>query len=321
MHTIVLQHFFEEKIVEGLMHEFPQCIFRVYPNIQYKKLSALDWEKVEVFLGSRLIQEELDIAKNLNWIHSLTPDMSAFCLQEIQEKGSITMTRGKEENLSQIAEFALSAILCFSKNLFNWKSLQSSPSTIWDSHFRENMWQLKGSTFLQVGLSEIGTAIAKTMQREQMVVKGVSLKRSFHPYCTSVHAISELKSLMSTSSFVSVESTGQTPHFLEEIKQALKEIKKGAILLWMGDYRPPSDFLAEIAEQRELRGVILDASYTQPVSSSSKIWLLENCLVTPYIARRPQIENFNFLKDFRFNLRQYLHGSYKDMRNVVISAD
>ncbi|MCE5316094.1 MAG: hypothetical protein LLG04_01850 [Parachlamydia sp.] len=68
--------------------------------------------------------------------------------------------------------------------------------------------------------------------------------------------------------------------------------------------------------EMRVRGILLDASYQTPISAASPLWKIPNIIITPEVAPRPKLTERQAFRTFLYNLRQYLHGNFRDMRNL-----
>lgn len=258
------------------------------------------------------------MAHQLRWIHSPSPRLNRLCLEDIEKLGNILVTSTKEENIPQIGEYAMSCILAFAKNLFHWRDADKYPKIIWDSKWRDQMWTLKDRLLLQVGLGKIGTEIARRARQMDMRVWGAQINKTFHPYCNKTFSMRELYYLLPQADVVSI-SLPRGAEFENWLKQYdLELMKDGCILMIIGSHTVVNEeALAELAQKEKFRGIIIDAFYQTPIPPASKLWTLPNAIITPEVSPRPKSEEKMAFRNFRYNLRQYLHGNFSDMRNII----
>lgn len=319
MNIVLLQSRLTDEEIRQLINEFPQYLFLAPSEVTYKNLGREEWSRVEVIYGNKLTAEELEKAHQLRWIHSPLPNVNPLCLNEIEKKGNILVTSTKEENTAQIGEYVIGGVLAFAKNLFHWEDADRNPLILWDSKWRESMWTLRNRTFLQIGLGRVGTEIARLANEFGMCVWGVQEHRSFHPYCRKVFTRNELHSVLPMADVVCIA----LPRGLQKekwFKREEIELMKHDSILAIAGYKGIIDeeALAEVANTTEkFRGILLDAFYQLPVSPNSKLWTIPNIIITPEVAPRPKSTEKEFYRLFRYNLRQYLHSNFTDMRNII----
>lgn len=307
--------------VNQLIKEFPQYIFLVYPEKGDKALTPEIWAKVEILFGGRLTLQELAWAPSLKWIHAPTSQLHRLCISDIEKRRNILLTTTLEEHSLQISEFVLGAILAYAKNMFQWKELNSTPQLLWDSKWRQTLWSLSGRTLIQVGMDKTGSEIAKKASQNGMKVYSVDKKRGFHPWCHKNLGIHDLHNYLPEADVVCVNlpRTQEFRHWFGESE--LKLLKEDSILIILGSSGLFSkDEPVHPALFEKLRGCVIDAPYETPLSPTSKLWSIPNLLITPDISSRPRSKVKVAYRLFRTNLRQYIHGNFKEMRHLIDTA-
>lgn len=319
MNIVLLQSRLSDEEIRQLIHEFPQYLFLAPSELRYKSMKSEEWTRVEVIYGNKLTAEELENAHQLRWIHSPLPNVNQLCLNEIEKRGDIIVTCTKEENTTQIGEYVIGGILSFAKNLFKWEEADRNPLILWDSKWRDSMWTLKERTFLQIGLGSVGTEITRLAKEFGMRVWGVQEHRSFHPNCRKVFTIKELHSVLPIADIVCITLPREQQKEKWIKKEEFRLMKHDSILAIVGNKGMiDEEALAEEAITTEkFRGILIDAFYQLPISPSSKLWTIPNVIITPEVAPRPRSTEHESYRLFRYNLRQYLHGNFTDMRNNI----
>lgn len=318
MNIILLQGQLSVPEIDQLLKEFPQFLFLSLTETTYKNLPPSHWARLEILFGSRLTEEELALAPQLRWIHSPIPLLNRLCMDAIEERGNVLVTNTIDENVVQIGEFVLGAVLAFGKNLFLWRDLKENPYQVWNSRGRDTMWTLSNKTFVQIGLGKVGTEITRRAREMNMKVLGVENESSFHRYCHKSFALSELHTILPQADVICVALSKSKPHRSLLEKGDLEKIKDDSILIILGSGEIINeDDLIHYAKSGKFRGIVIDAYYQIPIPPSSPLWQLPNIIVTPEVAPRPKAIMQLSFKTFLYNLRQYVHANFKDMRNVI----
>jgi phosphoglycerate dehydrogenase-like enzyme len=321
MNIALLQASLSLTEVNQLIREFPQFLFLSYSEASFQTITEEHWSLVEILLSSHLSTVELAMAPQLRWIHCPTPSLQRLCYEEIETQGNILVTNTREENLQQMGEFVMSGVLAFAKNLFHWRDINQTPPLVWDSKWRHSMWTLPEKVFLQVGLGKPGTEIARQAQQAGMKVWGVDAEASFHPYCSKTFAFADLTDILPLADVISICLPRESEYNKWLRTEQFEAMKDDAILIVLGSSRLVDEAaLAEAAKGGKFRGVIIDGQYQIPISPNSPLWNIPNLLITPEVAPRPKIPSTQSLRIFRYNLRQYVHGNYSDMKNLVNPA-
>lgn len=318
MNIILLQSPLTLQEIDQLITEFPQYLFLSLSEAAYKNLPPEQWTQLEVIYGSRLTKEEFPLAEQLHWIHCPGPYLNRLCMEEIEKQGNILVSHTIDENLPQIGEFAMGSILAFAKNLFAWKEVDKFPHLVWDSKWRDSMWTLSQKILLQIGLGKVGTEITKRASQMGMKIWGMQQHRSFHPYCHKVFSLNDLDSVLPEVDIVSL-CLPRGKEFIRWFqKEEMELMKEDSILMSLGSSTILDEgALAQVAEKGKFRGIILDAFYQTPIHLNSVLWKIPQILITPDVSQRPKSRERHAFRLFLYNLRQYVHGNFKDMRNLV----
>jgi phosphoglycerate dehydrogenase-like enzyme len=318
MNVILLQITLLPHELDLLLKEFPQYLIYSLSEASYKNLTPAYWENIEILFGSRLTQEDLHKAKQLHWIHCPTSNLSRLCLDEIEKTPNLWVSTTLEENIPQIAEFVMAGALAFSKNLFAWKEMQAAPSHLWDSKWRNSMGTLQGKVFLQIGLTRPGLEIARQARQFNMRVLGIEEKPSFHPHFHKIYTTAALPEVLPQADVICIHSLrSENPHIILREPQ-LELIKEGAILIVLGSSGAVNEEdLAKTARSGKFKGILIDANYQSHLPDDSPLWNIPNVIITPEIAPRPKSTERLAFRLFLYNLRQYVYGNFKDMRNLT----
>ncbi|KAF3362829.1 hypothetical protein PHSC3_000571 [Chlamydiales bacterium STE3] len=303
--------------INQLIKEFPQFLFLSSPK-KSTPITHEHWEKIEILFGKRLICEDLQIAEQLKWIHSPIFEVNSLCIKKIEERGNILVSNTIENNNFQIAEFVLSAILAFAKNLFPLKAVNQNPQLVWDCKWRNNMWTLQDKTFLQIGMAPASQEITRRMRETGMKIWGMSEKGTFFPHCHQSFSFEELEEMLPKADVVSIlfPPTKKYEKWLGHKELAL--MKEDSILTLLGSSKCiDENALSALAETKKWRGILLDADYQFPVPLNSKLWGIPHMLIAPEVAPRPKKPSQEAFKIFRYNLRQYIRGYFSEMKNIV----
>ncbi|MBB65196.1 MAG: D-2-hydroxyacid dehydrogenase [Waddliaceae bacterium] len=317
MSTVYCQTPIPGDSLRSLRQEFPHFQF-FHPQEGESPDSSIDWSKVEILYGNRLSSEQFASAPLLHWIHSPTPTLDELCLEDIHDNGTVIVSNTKGENIIQVGEYVMGALLSFAKNLFEWKELASSSKSLWNSSLIENMWSIQNRILLQVGLGTIGHEVSRRAKQFGMRVWGVDETSSFHPYCEKNFQPQELHAIIPYADVLCI-SMPRGPHYTPQFGiEELSLLKDDSILIIVGASRiiRESD-LVKVVLNKKLRGIIIDSFNESPLPKSSPLWSLPRTLITPEIATYPELEKQLALKIFRHNLRHFAHTTYTQMNNLV----
>lgn len=318
MNIVLLQGRLSLQEINLLLKEFPQYLFLSLGESAYKNMISEHWEHLEIIYGSKLTKEELLLAPQLRWVHSPIPHLNRLCMHDIEKRGNILVTNTTEENIPQIGEYVMAGILAFAKNLFAWREASHSPVMLWDSKWRDNMWSLKNKVLLQIGLGRIGTEIARRARQMDLHVWGMKEHASFHPYCHKTFEIKNMHAYLPQADVVSISlARGKEYHNWFQ-QEELELMKQDSILVVIGSSTLVNEeALAQTAKSGKFRGILFDAYHQTPIPAQSLLWTIPNLLITPEVSPRPKSTENHAFRTFLYNLRQYIHGNYRDFRNMI----
>lgn len=318
MNIVLLQSRLSLEEVDQLLKEFPQYLFLSLSETSYTNLSPEYWARIEIIYGSRLTVEDIKHAHQLRWIHSPTASVGRICLDTIEKQGNIIVSNTKDEDIVQVGEFVIGITLAFGKNLFLWQKANDNPSHVWDSKARDNMWTLRNRTFLQVGMQKVGNEITRQASFQGMNVIGLGERKSFHPHCKINGSFQDIETYLKTADVICLALPASHDYKKWFNAERIAMVKKGAIVISLGSaHSLDGEALALAVREGKIRGVWIDALYQTPPSANSKLWDEPNIYISPEVAPRPRTQEKQSFRIFRYNLRQYLHGNFNDMRNVV----
>lgn len=318
MNIILLKEKLTSHELFRILTEFPQYKLAVAPNDDLSNLTSDQLAQVEIIYGDRLTENELPLVPQLRWIHAPHPYVEKICMDRIRQQGHVLVSTTKEEDLEQIGELAMSGILAFSKNLFHWHGADHQALAKNESLWKESMWTARNRTLLQVGLGMVGSEIARQGKRMGLNVWGVQDPPSFHPNCHKTLPMKELHAVLSQADIVCLSWPRDQQSGIWFKKHEMDLMKKGAILLIFGTGSVVDmEALAHPEVTSKLRGMMIDAHFPRPISSDSPLRKLNHVLLTPEVGANPKSKEGQAFRTFLFNMRQFLHGNYSDMKNLV----
>jgi len=303
----------------SLISEFPQYrLLNLAPEQPLGSLGIEKCQQVEVVYGSFLEPSELNKLPHLHWVHSPTPYLDFICLDAIQKQGNILVTMTKDENIHQIGEFAICAAMAYAKKLFSWEEGSQDPKNIDIEGIRKKMWRISDRKFLQVGLGIVGTEIAKRAQDQGFKVFGAQEIPSFHPHCEEVYSLEEADRHLPDVDILSLAMPRERPCEVWLTRKRLEAMKDDSVIMGFGSGSIfDMDALSEIGMSGKFRGILLDAHFSPPITADYPLWSLPRVIVTHESGVYPLSERDQGFNLFLQNLRQYIHGNYSDMKNLL----
>jgi phosphoglycerate dehydrogenase-like enzyme len=281
-----------------------------------------EWvERAEVTLGvpgetPAALREMVARAGRLRWVQGMAAGMG----QQVRaadlgaaDLERVTFTSSVGVHATQLAEWAVLALLAFTKDLPRLQRDQRAHR--WD-HYAVR--ELAGQRLLVVGLGHIGREVARSARALGMHVTGVRRRPddSDLEWVDRTAATSDLSTLVPEADAVvlALPATAGTERlYTAEMVDAMPS---HAVLVNVGR-GTTLDEAALVAALREgrLAGAGLDVTETEPLPTDSPLWDLDNVLLSPHTAALSTKENDRIVELFCDNLRRFQAG--EPLRNVV----
>lgn len=216
----------------------------------------------------------------LRWVHTLSAGVDGFLLPPILE-GRVLLTNSRGIHGIPISEHAFAMMLAFSRGLNQYGRHQALSK--WQ---RVKLTELRAKTLGIVGLGSIGREIARLGTAFGMRV--LAVKRNPGPPPEDVNRVVGLEGLemvLRESDYlvIAVPLTAETRCLIGA--RELELMKTTAILINIarGEVVDETE-LAAALKQGLIAGAGLDVFETEPLSSDSPLWQLDNCIITPHCA-------------------------------------
>jgi phosphoglycerate dehydrogenase-like enzyme len=127
---------------------------------------------------------------------------------------------------------------------------------------------------------------------------------------------SQMWRMLRKSDFIvlSVPLTAETRHIIGE--RELRAMKPGARLINVGRGQlVDEEALIRALDEKRIAGAGLDVTYTEPLPKESRLWSLDNVIISPHLSWAMENYLSHATHLFCKNLRRYLAG--KKLLNVV----
>jgi D-2-hydroxyacid dehydrogenase (NADP+) len=271
----------------------------------------------EILVCFSIDKETFLSAKKLKWIHGAYVGINKLLFPEIL-KSKTPLTSSKGMHGDTVSDHAMAMILAFAKGLvFSWNcKMQKNwcPTGVMKQRF-EPQEKLLGI----VGFGTIGQTLArkaKAFGMKVMATKNTVRKGEKSKYVDKLLPKDKFREFLCSSDVVVLTTplTKETYHMIGA--KELDCMKDTAILINVArggvvDQEALIDALIE----KKIAGAGLDVFEEEPLSPKSKLWDLENVILTPHVAgsRRDYFQKVGEI--FRTNLIRYLNK--KPLLNLV----
>jgi len=261
--------------------------------------------------------ENFQRAKNLKWIHLAVAGVDESIFPELL-KSKVIITACKGIHSHTISEHILGMIMCFAKGI-HLSTLRQIRKNWAFNEVMKQRFELKGKTLGIIGLGGIGLELARKSKCLGMQVIGMKNRLKKGEKIRSVDRIipkEKLPELLSKSDFVALTLplTDETFHLIGE--KELAQMKNSAYLVNTSRGKIIDEkALVDALENKRIAGAGLDVFEEEPLSPNSRLYDLENVIITPHVAGT-MVDYFQKVaRIFKENLRRYLSG--RKMMNLV----
>ncbi len=300
-HKLLIYHS-DSKIYEGILSKkLPQL--KIHSAARPKE--ALDFIKeVEIILAWRVPNEVLKQAKRLKWFSSIGAGNEDLVKNPyLNEKVILTKATVYGE---MMAEYVFAYLLCFNRNVA--KHLKDQKKRVWD---RVRPGRLRGKVLGILGLGSVGKEIARRGKQFGMRILGVKRVPGPVENVDQVFRPDDLRKMIPQVDYLInvLPLTPETYHLLGERELSL--MKKGAFLFSMGRGKTINEKALEKVLQTERIRAVLDVFEKEPLTSKSKLWGMENVILTPHVSgiSLPEEISEEFVKNYERWVRgEPLHG-------------
>ncbi|MDP2919385.1 MAG: D-2-hydroxyacid dehydrogenase [Dehalococcoidia bacterium] len=268
--------------------------------------------EAEVLYGGRFPVNLLARAPSLKWIQIPFAGVDRFLTDEFKRSG-VTLTNASGIHATPISEFVLEMMLMFAKQaplLFEAKQRKE-----WR---RVQLAVLRDKTAGVIGLGSIGQEVARLCKAFRMRV--IATRRS--PRSRKARNVdvllppSGLPRLLEESDYVAIclPLTPETRKLIGE--RELKMMKPTAYILNIGRGEIIDEAaLVQALEEKWIAGAGLDVFATEPLPKESKLWELNNVIISPHVSGGMEDYEQHATEVFIRNLNRYVEG--KKLVNVI----
>lgn len=252
-------------------------------------------------------------APKLKWIQVISAGVDRWIDTDVWQS-RVILTGVSGIHATPIGEFVMALMLMFAKNTpHGFKMMQTRR---WR---RYPTGTLRGKTVGIVGLGHIGREIARLSKSFGMRVMATRRSIKAPNEAKNVDLVlpqAQMKRMLAGVDYVvlSTPLTPETRHIIGEPE--LKAMKPTAFLINIG--RGPlidEPALIRALDRKLIAGAGLDVTYAEPLPKESRLWDLDNVILSPHVSGGMEDYMVRATEVFCENLRRYLNG--KKLLNIV----
>lgn len=299
-----------QKLLDAIGGEY-QIQFSVRGREDYRN----KLKEAEVIIGEPSI-EDLKNAEKLKWLQMTWAGTDIYTKSSDFPK-NVILTNMSGVFGETISEYVIGAILTLYRSFPIY--FRNQEKKIWKDMGSEKT--LFGKTVLLLGAGDIGTSIAKRLR--PFGTKNIGVRRTvrgMESCFDAMHTLKDVEALLSVADIVigCLPDTTETENLLN--RERLLKMKPDAVLVNVGrGSLIVTKDLEEVLEAGHLFGVALDVMKPEPLPKESKLWDMENVIITPHISGqgfghevRTEQKIYDVLSE---NIRRYIRR--EPLLNVV----
>jgi D-2-hydroxyacid dehydrogenase (NADP+) len=265
-----------------LRERYPEMKVVHLPNYEHLLEEVAD---ADIFVGWSLRPKQFPAARRLKWLHSTAAGVAQLMYPELRASG-IEVTNARGVHTIPIAEHVLGILVALARRFPALLRYQAehrwAQQEIWDAPIRPR--ELHGQLLLIVGFGEIGRAVARCVQPLRMKIWAVTRSgKGDAGLAERILPVAQLDEALPQADFVLVSApeTPETHHLLDA--RRLAAMKRSAYLINVArGSLVDGAALVETLRRGGIAGAALDVTEEEPLSPTSPLWDLENCILTPH---------------------------------------
>ncbi len=308
---VLILHHDAQQYSEPLARSFPDVTFHAFHHAAEAKAVAADIEII-IGLGHHIPNDLIKGAGKLKWIQALTTGTETLTAPGVLPPHVLlTSTRGIHG--PQMSELAFLNMIALNRSFRKMQRNQAEAK--WEGW---NQPILEGRTVVIVGLGVLAEHLAERCKLFGMTTIGVSGGRSEAPHFDEVQPRENLAQAAARADFLVllVPYSKETHHLVD--RKVLSAMKPSAFLINLARGGVLDEAaLIEHLQAGRIAGAGLDIFSIQPLPPDNPLWRMPNVIITPNIGGRSDTFVEQTLTIVEPNLRAFVEGRLKDLRNLV----
>ena len=279
--------------IEPLKKEWVQDVNKKC-GIEIKFLDGTDrenWERIQkcellICRDRDLSVKFLDEFVTLKYIYIVSAGVEKLPFEYLKKRNILVMNSGGASDAA-MSDYVIGAMLLFSSNFK--ECIENKMKKHWKKFLYSN--SLRDKKILIVGAGRIGCAIAQKAKAMGMLVYGIKRSRTEIPYFDKIFSLQNMKTILPLADYIvcTIPLTEETMYLFDMDKFELMNSNAIFINVSRGKIIKENDLINALKENK-IRAAVLDVFETEPLPQESKLWDLDNVIITPHSSGR--IENF-----------------------------
>jgi len=304
-----------------LKEELKQPLIQRFPELRFT-FSTIDDPVIEqasiiVTYGEDVTKETLERANHLKWIMVASAGVEKMPIEEMRKR-QIPMANVSGIHKTPMAEAVLAHILAQARALPTIYERQEKKE--WNKKIQST--ELRDKTALILGPGAIGQEIGRLLQAFHVRTIGCNYSGEKRPYMDNIISFKQLEQYIDQADFFIsvVPSTKETRGMIT--KQHFQKMKSTAYFLnfGRGDLVKEADLIWAL-ENNEIARVILDVYEEEPLSTTSPLWSLKGCTVSPHVSSFSGKYLERAMPIIEENISRYLEGRNDFINKIDLTKE
>ena len=267
--------------------------------------------KAEILFSGMFSPKIFKAGSDLRWIQTVGTGVDQFLIPEVINS-KVIITNSGDIFSSTISEHTFAMMLSLTRKMRFFSRNQDKKE--WNSHgayLGQGIDELNNKTIGIIGLGTIGQKVAEKAKAFGMKV--IATKREVLTqkpnHVDKLIKRENLTELLAESDFVvlTLPLTTETEGLIGESQ--LKGMKKTGYLLNVSRGKIVQEkMLVKALEKGWIEGAGLDVFMEEPLPAQSKLWRMDNVVITPHVAWMSRHFDYNVTDIFCENLKHYLNN-------------
>ena len=256
-------------------------------------------------------------SENLKWIHIGASGVEENLFEDIL-KSKVMITNSKGINSRPVAEFIMSQIMYFAKQVDECNKFKLNRS--WNQwELAKKTKQLSGCTLGIIGYGEIGkelSKLAKAFNMKVLATRRLQKENEHKKFVDLLIPVKDIDFILKNSHFMAI-TCPLTPFTKNMInKKSFQIMKKDSYLIntSRGSIINEGD-LIEALKNKKIAGAALDVFNTEPLDSKNPLFKLNNVFLSPHISGNFSQYQAIMIKQFGDMLIKFINN--KALKNRV----
>ncbi len=257
-----------------------------------------------IICNGLFLYNDIDKFQNLRFIQLTSAGLDRVPVDIIRQKG-ISLCNARGVYSVPMAELALSGVLALYKHLNTFYENKKAHAWVKDRSIKE----LSGSKVCIVGCGSVGTECAKLFKAFETHISGADIVKPRSSIYDSFYTMDSLAEAVSDADVVvlTLPLTDETRNLFD--KDVFSSCKDGAVIVNIARGSVVNeDDLINALDSGKLGGAVLDVFENEPLNSDSRLWDMENVIITPhnsFVSPKNQKRMFNVAYN---NIKDFLKG-------------